>query len=147
LKNKVQSLSFINDIANSLGSRPSATHGESTGLPSNPVPKPDKAHNNREGNNSEPDSTLGNKSKGAPTRTEEEERSRNGRGGDHARLKPIRLKEKELTKSSRSLSLWTSSSLATSYLPSQILPHFGFFLYNTEQLQDSLLRYFFRRVD
>jgi hypothetical protein len=101
LKNKLQSLSFIDDIANSLESRPSATHGESTDLASNPGPKLDKAHNNQEGNNRGPDSTLGNKQQEAPPRTEEEqEKSQKGRDSVRARLKPIRLKEKGLTGSS-----------------------------------------------
>jgi len=101
LKNQLQSLSFIGDIANSLESRPSATHGESTDLASDPEPILDKAHNNREGNNWGPDSTLGNKQQEAPSRTEEEQqKSQKGRDGIRARLKPIRLREKGSTESS-----------------------------------------------
>jgi len=115
LKKELQSLSFIADIANSLESRPFATHGESTDLASDPGPKLDRAHNNREGNNGGPNSTLGKKQEGVlPRPVAEEERSRNGRDGVPARLKPIRLKEKELTELGWSLSLWIFSSLATS---------------------------------
>jgi hypothetical protein len=104
LKNQLQSLSFIAEIANSLESRPSATHEESTDLPSGPEPKLDKAHNNRAGNNEGTDSTLGNKQEGVlPRSVAEQKRFRNGRDGVYARLKLIRLKGKESTKPSRSL--------------------------------------------
>jgi hypothetical protein len=98
LKDKLQSFSFIADIPNSLGSKSVASQMEPTDLPSGPGSKPDKAHNNREGNNWGPDSTLGNKQQEALPRTEEEEeRSQNGLD---ARLKPIRLKDKGLTEPS-----------------------------------------------
>ena len=91
----------FDDIANSLESRPSATHGESTDLPNDPGPKLDRAHNSRAGNNEGPDSTLGNKQQEAPPRTEEEQKKlQNGRDGVYARLKLIRLKEKGLKESS-----------------------------------------------
>jgi hypothetical protein len=90
--------SFIVDIPNSLESKSFASQKESTDFPSDPGPKPDRAYNNREGNNWGPDSTLGNKQQEALPRTEEEEeRSQNGLG---ARLKPIRLKDKGLTEPS-----------------------------------------------
>ena len=101
LKKKLQSLSFIADIPNSPESRSSPTHGESNGFPSGPGPKLDKAHNNREGNNQGADSTLGNTQKGVlPRSVPEQKRSRNGRHGAPARLKPFRLKEKGSTESS-----------------------------------------------
>jgi hypothetical protein len=98
---KLQSPSFIVDIANSLESKPFATHGESTDLPGDPGPKLDKARNNREDNNLGLHSTPGNKQReGLPRSGVGQKRTRNGRDGVRTRLKPIRLKEKGLTESS-----------------------------------------------
>jgi hypothetical protein len=74
LKDKLQSLSFIADIPNSLESKPFASREESTGLASGPGPKLDKDHNNSLArSNWVADNTLGNKQQEAlPKRVAEE---------------------------------------------------------------------------
>lgn len=69
----IPSFILIIDIPNSLEAKSFASQKESIDLPSDPGPKPDKVHNNREGNNWGPGSTVGNKPQEALPRTEEEE--------------------------------------------------------------------------